>query len=92
MKNQGGDQYVMTFFQKNYVLNHLKSLKRWWLSSLNQIDILITILFRMLFLSFFSKKSPSWLNMYVFHMGTKVIFWGRHFLNKLIIMHLKCIK
>ncbi len=28
MKNQGGDQYVMTFFQKNYVLNHLKSLKR----------------------------------------------------------------
>jgi len=31
---------------------------------------------------FFPKKSPPWLNMYVFHMGTKVIFWGRHLLNK----------
>jgi hypothetical protein len=27
MKNQGGSQYNMTFFQKNYVLNHLKSLR-----------------------------------------------------------------
>jgi hypothetical protein len=31
---------------------------------------------------FFSKKSPPWLNMYVFHMSTKVISWGRHLLNK----------
>jgi hypothetical protein len=27
MKNQGGNQYGMAFFQKNSVLNHLKSLK-----------------------------------------------------------------
>jgi hypothetical protein len=27
MKNQGGSQYGMAFFQKNCVLNHLKSLK-----------------------------------------------------------------
>ncbi len=27
MKNQGENQYGMTFFQRNYVLNHLKSLK-----------------------------------------------------------------
>jgi hypothetical protein len=27
MKIQGRNQYGMTFFQKNYVLNHLKSLK-----------------------------------------------------------------
>jgi hypothetical protein len=26
MKNQGGNQYDMAFFQKNSVLNHLKSL------------------------------------------------------------------
>ncbi len=26
MKNQGGNQYNMAFFQKNSVLNHLKSL------------------------------------------------------------------
>jgi hypothetical protein len=30
----------------------------------------------------FSEKSPPWLNMYVFRMGTKVIFWGTHLLNK----------
>ncbi len=27
MKNQGRNQYGMTFFQKQFVLNHLKSLK-----------------------------------------------------------------
>jgi len=27
MKNQGGNQYGMAFFQKQFVLNHLKSLK-----------------------------------------------------------------
>ncbi len=27
MKNQGGNQYGMAFFQKHFVLNHLKSLK-----------------------------------------------------------------
>jgi len=27
MKNQGGNQYGMAFFQKTHVLNHLKSLK-----------------------------------------------------------------
>jgi hypothetical protein len=27
MKNQGGNQYNMAFFQNNCVLNHLKSLK-----------------------------------------------------------------
>jgi hypothetical protein len=27
MKNQGGNQYGMAFFQKKIVLNHLKSLK-----------------------------------------------------------------
>jgi hypothetical protein len=27
MKNQGRNQYGMAFFQKHYVLNHLKSLK-----------------------------------------------------------------
>jgi hypothetical protein len=27
VKNQGGNQYGMAFFQNNYVLNHLKSLK-----------------------------------------------------------------
>jgi hypothetical protein len=27
MKNQGGNQYDIAFFQKSYVLNHLKSLK-----------------------------------------------------------------
>jgi hypothetical protein len=29
VKNQGGNQCGMSFFQKNYVLNHLKSLKGW---------------------------------------------------------------
>ncbi len=80
MKNQIRNQYGMNFFQKNYVLNHLKSLKGWWWWSLNQIYILITILFRMLF--FFPEKSPSWLDMYVFYIGTNTIFWGRHLLNK----------
>jgi hypothetical protein len=75
MKNQGGSQYNMTFFQKNYVLNHLKSLRGWWSSSLNQIDILIIFLFKMLLFFFlFSEKSPPWLNMYVFRMCTKVTF------------------
>jgi hypothetical protein len=27
MKNQGGNQYGMAFFQKQFVLNHLESLK-----------------------------------------------------------------
>jgi hypothetical protein len=27
IKNQGGNQYSMAFFQKKFVLNHLKSLK-----------------------------------------------------------------
>jgi hypothetical protein len=40
----------------------------------------------------FSEKSSPWSNMYVFCMGIKVNFWGRHLLNKKIIMHLKCMK
>jgi hypothetical protein len=28
------------------------------------------------------KKTPPWLNMYVFHMNTEVIFLGRHISNK----------
>jgi hypothetical protein len=55
MKNQWGNQYGMAFFQKHYVLNHLKSLKGWWWSQLNQIDILITILFKMSFFPFVQK-------------------------------------
>ncbi len=81
MKNRG-NQYGMAFFQKQFVLNHLKSLKGWSSTSLNQIDVLIDFLFEMLFFFLFSKKSPPWLNMYIFHMSTKVISWGRHLLNK----------
>jgi hypothetical protein len=82
MKNQGRNQYGMAFFPKKIVLNHLKSLKGWSSALLNQIDILIDFLFEMLFFSFFPKKLLPWLNMYVFHMGTKVISWGKHLLNK----------
>jgi hypothetical protein len=63
-------------------LNHLKSLKGWSLSLLNQINILINFMFEMLFFLLFPKKSSPWMNLYVFHMGIKVIYWGRHLLNK----------
>ncbi len=82
MKTQKENQYGMTFFQKKILLNHLKSLKGWSLSLLNQINILIDFLFEMFFSFLFSKKSSQWVNMYVFHMGTKVISWGKHLLNK----------
>jgi hypothetical protein len=37
--------------------------------------------YNVVFFFLFSKKSPPWSNMYVFRMGIKVIFWGRHLLN-----------
>jgi hypothetical protein len=55
MKNQGGNQYDMAFFQKKFVLNHLKSLKGWSLSLLNQINILIDFLFDFFFFPFFQE-------------------------------------
>ncbi len=71
-------------FPKKNVLNHLKSLKGWWSSSLNQIDILITILFRMLFFffSFFPKNHHHDLRFMFFAWAPKFFFWGRHLLNK----------
>jgi len=78
MKNQRGNQCSMAFFQKTYVSIHLRSLKGWWWW-LDQIDILITISFGMLFLFFL--KSSLWLNMYVVHMSIKIISLGRYLLN-----------
>jgi hypothetical protein len=77
MKNQRGNQYSMAFFHKTYVLIHLRKLKGWWW--LDQIDVLLTSSFGMLFP--FIKKVPLWLNMYVLHMSTKVTSLGRYFLN-----------
>jgi hypothetical protein len=92
MKNQGGNQYGMAFFQKNSILNHLKSLKGWSLSSLNQINILIDFLFEMLFFSFVLKNHRhEWTCM--FSTWAPKLFLGvGTFLTKIIIMHLKCMK
>jgi len=69
-------------FPKKICTESFEKFEKMIINIVDQINILIDFLFEMLFFSFFSKKSLPWLNMYVFHMGTKVISWGRHLLNK----------